>query len=281
MKFVSYIQDGKILPGVLKGERVCPLSALGYEQIDLQSFIAQSDLSDVARIRSRLDVLEGIPLEQVRLTAPIPEPLQEVIIMENNYCSTEQMAAEKRAQAASGILLPTYYYKKATLATTTGDSIPRYPGFLSQLDFQVELVAVLCRPDAPERIFGYTVINNVIAHDVTVRHRRPYLATSLDGFLPMAPYIVSADEFEPGHCFCLRSYVNGEMCQAGSTRQQIFSPEYAIADLSRAGVLYGASLLSTGTPLGTLRDTGRPFLEPGDVVRCEVDGIGDVTCIVK
>ena len=289
MKYVSYERDGLVYPAVLVSQTVYPLAQFGYSHSTLEAFIADSDGSEHARIRRLLPGAVGIDAASVRLVAPIPEPLQQAIIMENNYCQSAEEAALKRQAAAQGKLLPTYYYKKATCVTTDGGTIPRYEGFLEQLDVQAELCAVLGRAvthcetpaDARRHLFGYVVINNVIAHDLTLRHRRPYISTGLDGFFPMSPYIVSADEFPEGHRFHIRSYVNGALCQEGTTDQRVFSEEYAIADLSRAGVLFGATLLSTGTPVGSLRDKGLPFLKSGDVVRCEIDGVGSVTSTIR
>lgn len=289
MKYITFEYNKTLYPGVCRNGRVFSLRSLGYDAPTLEAFITGADGTEHAIIRGKLESgsLGGIPLSEVRLHAPIPEPRQEIIIMQNNYKKTASEAQAARARIGEPDYLPTYYYKKATLAGEDGGAIPRYKGFLEQLDAQAELCAVLMGDiyrcpieDAHRRIFGYVVINNVIAHDVTVRHRRPYISTGLDGFLPMSPYIVSADEFEEGHCFKVRSYVNGQPLQNGSTDERVFSPEYAIADISRTSVLYGGTILSTGTPFGTLQDVGGPFLEPGDVVRCEVEGVGSVTSTV-
>lgn len=286
MKFVTYEYMGQACPGVLDCDRVYPLKEFGYDQTTLERFIAESTGTVTSLIREKLPGASGIPVSEIRLLPPIPAPGQEIIIMQNNYARTASETEQFHGLAAEKKLYPTYYYKRAAAPTTDGWAIKRYEGFLNELDLQVELCAVLGRgvyrcSEADVRIFGYMVINNVIAHDITVRHRRPFISTGLDSFLPMSPWIVSADEFEENHVFRLRSYVNEELRQEGDTSLRIFGPEFAFADLSQAGVVEGASILSTGTPFGNLRDLGLGYLKAGDKVRCEVEGVGSVTNVVK
>lgn len=290
MKYITFSFGSETLCGVLADGKAYPLQEFGYSAKTLEEFIINfkgSEHSDIANaLKERL--IPGIPLSESQLFAPLPEPRQEILVMQNNYAGTSEEAEALRARIGEKDFLPTYYYKKATLASTDGGVIPRYEGFLEQLDLQAELCAVTAgdayrvpKSEAHAKIFGYVVINNVIAHDVTARHRRPYISTSLDGFLPMSPYIVSADEFEPNHEFRIRSFVNGQICQNATTAQRIFSPEYVIADISRTSVLCGASIIATGTPAGSLRDLGAGYLKAGDTVTVEVEGVGCVTSTVR
>lgn len=290
MKYITFQFNGETLCGVLADGKAYPLREFGYGAKTLEEFIIKfkgNEHADIADALARGEA-SGISVHDIRLLAPIPEPRQEILIMQNNYAGTSEEAAALRARIGEKDFLPTYYYKKATLASTDGGFIPRYEGFLEELDLQAELCTVTAgdayrvpESEAHAKIFGYVVINNVIAHDVTVRHRRPYISTSLDGFLPMSPYIVSADELEPDREFHVRSFVNGRICQDATTAQRIFAPEYVIADISRTSVLCGASIISTGTPFGTLRDLGIGYLKAGDIVTVEVEGVGSVTSTVK
>ena len=293
MKFLTFIAGQTSAPGVLSadGTKVFPLSSFGYRQDTLQQFIIDSEDSDLEGIKAKLSAgsADGFALTEVKLIAAIPEPLQEVIIMENNFVKDDGEAAEFRKKRESDPLtLPTYFYKKASLCNNDGDEIPSYPGHADNLDYQAELCAVLkddvykaSPADAGSHIFGYTVINNVIARNLTIKHRRPYIATSLDGFLPMCSFVVTADEFQAGHEFVIKSYVNGELRQHDTTAHLKFDAEYAIADLTQLSVLHAASILSVGTPFGSGKDQHpEQYLKSGDRVTCEVEGVGTVTNII-
>lgn len=289
MKLVTAAHNSAEVWGVLSADeqRLCPAAALGIEDTTLQGFIMRATPADWAALRTAAAGFSGgVALADVQLLAPIPEPWQEVLVMENNYCKDEAEAADFAVQLnGPEPPLPTYFYKKATLCNRDGGVIPSYPGHVETLDYQAELCAVVGRdaqdvdPDsAGDYILGYLVINNVIARNLTDKHRRPYIATSLDGFLPVGPYLVTADEFPADPVFCVRSYVNGEARQDATTALMRFSPRYAIADLSRYGVLKAGTLLSTGTPFGCGKDQiPVQYLKPGDTVTCAVDGVGSVT----
>lgn len=287
MKFLTFAYHGKQYPAVLSpdGARAVPLEELGFSAPTLEAFI----LSDAVRSLDprKLEAASGFDLRSVTLLAPIPEPLQEVLVMENNFAaSPEDLAAYRQAHPDG---LPTYFYKKASVCNTDGAPVPSYPGHVTQLDYQAELCAVIGRDayqvspaDAAHYIFGYTVINNVIARNLTVKHRRPYIATSLDGFLPVCPYIVTADEAPSPAEIVVRSYVNGDLRQNAPCSLAKYDFAYAIADLSRMSVLRAGSILTLGTPFGTGADQQPPrWLRPGDTVTCEASGIGSVTNTIR
>lgn len=285
MKFVTFCCRGRTCPGVLTedGAAVVALEALGYAQRTLEAFILAAEREDLDKIRRELPQAPSEPLERVRLLAPIPEPRQEVIIQENNFYMPGEDPEEYRRLIREEKVLPTYFYKRTAQATGDGSPIPAYGNRVKELDYQVEVCAVTWHPifqvtetEAKKEIFGYTLMNNLIARDLVLRHRRPYIATSLDGFQPMGPWIVTADEFQEDPVFLLQSYVNGELRQCATTEQQKFSFPYCMADLAQSSVLQGASFISSGTPFGTARDLKKPYLKPGDRVRCCAQGLGSM-----
>ena len=285
MKFLTFAYHGKQYPAVLSpdGARAVPLEELGFSAPTLEAFIVSGAVRSLDP--RKLEAASGFDLRSVTLLAPIPEPLQEVLVMENNFAaSPEDLAAYRQAHPDG---LPTYFYKKASVCNTDGAPIPSYPGHVTELDYQAELCAVIgqdaykVRPgDARHYIFGYTVINNVIARNLTVKHRRPYIATSLDGFLPICPYIVTPDEAPEE--ITVRSYVNGELRQEAPTSLAKYDFAYAIADLSQMSILRAGSILTLGTPFGTGADQQPPrWLRPGDTVTCEASGVGSVTNTIR
>jgi 2-keto-4-pentenoate hydratase/2-oxohepta-3-ene-1,7-dioic acid hydratase in catechol pathway len=151
-------------------------------------------------------------------------------------------------------------------------------------DYEVELVAVIGKggkhiaaDDASAAIFGYCVGN-----DVTERmwqHASPQwsLGKSFDTHAPMGPWIVTADEVGDPHALGLRCLVNGEVRQNSSTANLVFNIWQQVEHLSVGMTLEPGDCLFTGTPggVGAAMDP-RQFLEAGDVVRCEVDGLGHI-----
>lgn len=278
MKFLMYAHQGKQVAAVMTqdGMRVVPLSECGllYEDLEQLARFATAAQLDSVKAYLNENSQSGISIQDVTLLPAIPAPTQEILIMENNFVQ-------------DGAELPTYFYKKATYANCSGGRIPTYPGHVTELDYQAELCAVVggdvyqVQPEeARKHIFGYLVINNVIARNLTVRHRRPYIATSLDGFLPMSSFLVTADEVQAP--IRIRTWVNGELRQDDVSASAKFSFAYAIADLARISVLRGGSIISLGTPFGSGKDQNPPrYLRSGDVVTCEASGIGTISNVVE
>ena len=132
-------------------------------------------------------------------------------------------------------------------------------------------------------VFGYTILNDVSARDVQTAHKQWYFGKSLDGFTPMGPCIVTADEFDTyPPKMGIRSFVNGEKRQDSNTGLQIFDIGHVIHELTQGMTLKAGTIIATGTPAGVGMGMDPPqFLKPGDTVRCEIDGIGSLTNTVR
>ena len=151
-------------------------------------------------------------------------------------------------------------------------------------DYEAELVAVIgaggkhiAAADAPAAIFGYTVGN-----DVTERmwqHASPQwsLGKSFDTHAPMGPWIVTADELGDPHDLGIRCFVNGEERQNSNTQHLVYNVWQQVEHLSVGMTLEPGDCLFTGTPggVGAAMDP-RQFLQIGDIVRCEIDGLGHI-----
>lgn len=99
-------------------------------------------------------------------------------------------------------------------------------------------------------IFGYTVINDVSARTLQTRHKQWYFGKSLDGFLPMGPCIVTAEEFPYPPRLSIQSRVNGELRQDSSTELMIFGIDHVVSELSAGMTLKAGTIIATGTPAG-------------------------------
>ena len=129
--------------------------------------------------------------------------------------------------------------------------------------------------EALSYVLGYTIINDVTARNLQKRHQQWYRGKSLDGYLPMGPCIVTADEIGDVHDLHLSCYVYGEARQDSSTALMITTIEEAVEELSHGMTLKAGTIIATGTPGGVAMGMNpSKFLRKGDVVRCEISGIG-------
>ena len=288
MKFVTYINEGKSAVGVLNAAEtaVIPASELGLK--------AQSMNELIDELNGSLPVVPSgakeLPLDTLKLDAPIPEPKQDVICLGLNYRDHAEEAT--RADAVFDVQRgdAVYFSKRLNKAVATNDTIDGHFDICDSLDYEVELGVIIGKDaknvkaaDAAEYIFGYTIINDVSARNLQTRHKQWYFGKSLDGFTPIGPCIVTADEFEtyPPR-LGIRSFVNGEKRQDSNTGLQIFDIDHVIAELSQGMTLKAGTLIATGTLAGVGMGMDPPqFLVPCDVVRCEIDGIGTQTNPVR
>lgn len=223
-----------------------------------------------------------VPLADVRLLAPIPRPRKNVICLGLNYAdhAAESLAAHGRAPALPEH--PVVFTKAVTSVTGHDAEVVLDAAVTTQLDWEVELAVIIGRGGrgiaaarALEHVFGYTVVNDLSARDLQFRHKQYFLGKSLDGACPMGPWLVTADEIPDPQRLGLGCWVNGVLKQSANTREQIFGVAETIAVLSRGMTLEPGDIIATGTPAGVGFARRPPeFLRPGDVVECEVEGIG-------
>jgi 2-keto-4-pentenoate hydratase/2-oxohepta-3-ene-1,7-dioic acid hydratase in catechol pathway len=130
---------------------------------------------------------------------------------------------------------------------------------------------------ADGEVAGYAVADDVSARDLQGRERQWTRAKGADGFCPYGPWITTADEIADPHALSLRTWVNGELRQDGSTADMIFRIDALISFIRETCTLEPGDLILTGTPagVGMAMDPAR-FLEPGDVVRIEIEHLGAI-----
>ena len=224
-----------------------------------------------------------LSLDQVRVLAPIPEPMQDVICLGMNYQKHKAEAEQFDAQAFTrdrGNAV--YFSKRATRCSGPGDPIPGHFDIVDSLDYETELAVVLgkdawqvAEEDAFDYVLGYTIVNDVSARNLQTGHKQWYMGKGLDGFTPMGPCIVTKDEFAQPPAQAIRTWINGELRQDAVTDELIFGIAYVIHELSQGMTLKAGTIIATGTPAGVGMGFDPPkFLNPGDLVRCEIEGIG-------
>jgi len=218
----------------------------------------------------------------LRWHAPINHPTKNIICLGLNYSSHVKESAQARGREAKIPEHPVFFTKSPTTVNGPFDPIPWDPSVTEQVDYEVELGVVIgvagrniARSKALEHVFGYTVINDVSARDLQMRHLQWFKGKSLDGFCPMGPVVVTADEFGNPQAKKIGTRVNGAEKQNSTTANMIFPVDVIIEVLSKGMTLEPGDVIATGTPEGVgLGRTPQEFLNEGDIVETEVEGIG-------
>lgn len=254
--------------------------------------LGQEEKAQLQLLAKNTDALRraAVALETVKLCAPIVHPRQDVICLGINYDAHAQEAGRFSDEAFGGERPYTIYFsKRVSTATGSGDFIPAYEELVDSLDYEAELGVILgkdakdvSKEEAEAYIFGYTVINDVSARNLQTRHKQWYRGKSLDGFTPMGPCIVTADEIADVQNLDIRCYVNGQLRQSSNTKYMIQTVAGAIAELSQGMTLQAGTIIATGTPAGVGMGMQPPtFLRSGDTVVCEIESIGRLENTVK
>ena len=299
MRFVTCrLPDGVEDPAILSpdGTQIWPLSWLGlsYETLsDAIPFLTpqvRAGLQLATDVRPQF-VRPALPVDAVQLQSPIPCPAQDVVCLGINYMAHSDEAEKYSADAfATKHQDAIYFSKRVSRAVPDGGFIEAHTDLVQKLDYECELAVVLGKDarDVPagqtkDYVFGYTILNDVSARDVQTAHKQWYFGKSLDGFTPIGPCIVTADEFDTyPPKLGIRSFVNSEKRQDSNTGLQIFDIDHVIHELSQGMTLKAGTIIATGTPAGVGMGMDPPqFLKPGDTVRCEIDGIGSLTNTVR
>lgn len=289
MKLVTFTRDGKREElGILRGERVLPLKELGFAFADMTDLIRRATAEELDTMRRAEG--EGLSAESVRLLAPIPRPAQDVLCLGLNY---REHAAEAAGYSKEAFEVksaaPIFFSKRVNYSQGSGEAIPAHADVTEKLDFENELAVVLGRDarNVPESevgdyIFGYTVLNDVSARDLQTRHGQWHFGKSLDGFTPMGPCLVTADEFAFPPRLRIYTDVNGERRQDSFTDRLIHPIAEIVSTLSGGMTLLAGTIIATGTPKGVGMGEATPrFLKPGDVVACSIEGIGTLENTVE
>jgi 2-keto-4-pentenoate hydratase/2-oxohepta-3-ene-1,7-dioic acid hydratase in catechol pathway len=276
MKLARFEIDGQTDLGLVEDEGVISLTAAGCEYPGMLAIIAggRKVLDEIH------DLTEAIAphhqLKDVRLLSPIARP--------GKYLAIGMNYAKHNAEMGRDGPPPNQYWfnKQTTCIAGPYDDID--PGVSKRLDYEVELGVVIgsmtkgvSAEDALSHVFGYFVANDVSARDWQKHSPTFTMGKSFDTHGPIGPWIVTADEVPDPQALALRSFVNGEKRQESTTANMTHSIAEQIAYLSTAFTLEPGDLIATGTPEGVGMAMDPPqFLAPGDVVRCEIDGIGAI-----
>jgi 2-keto-4-pentenoate hydratase/2-oxohepta-3-ene-1,7-dioic acid hydratase in catechol pathway len=267
--------------GALVENHVVVLDSLAS---DMLSFIEMgaSGLKQAAQVIAENRDRDRVPLDQVKLMAPIPRPRKNIVCLGMNYA--EHARESMRAKGLPETLPehPVFFTKSVTTINHPDGAIPLDAHVTQQLDWEVELAFVIGkggknirRADAMQHVWGYTIINDISARDLQNRHQQFFKGKSLDGSCPIGPCILTADEVPQPQELGLRLRINGELRQDSTVADLIFDIPTIIEVLSLGQTLETGDIIATGTPSGVgMGMQPQQWLKSSDVVEAEIDRIG-------
>ncbi|MGE4125112.1 MAG: fumarylacetoacetate hydrolase family protein [Pusillimonas sp.] len=280
--------------GALDGNLVVDLQWLGdaagmdlpdnmLDFIDLGPEAVKSTTELLNTYREEWPLGVAIPVQNVKLMAPIPRPRKNIFGIGLNY--TEHVAESAKSLDTSPDLpkQPVIFSKPPTTVIADGDAIEHNAEITQQMDWECELAAIIGtrakrveRKDALQYVFGYSIMNDISARD-NRRSGQWIYSKGQDTYAPFGPCIVTADEITDPQNLKLWLTVNGVEKQNSNTAFMLFKVDELIADISKGITLEPGDIIATGTPAGVgAGRTPQEWLWPGDVVECHIEGIGSL-----
>jgi len=288
---MGLVQDNEILDVDLAAHALTligPDQMIDYlEQREQHQLVLQAILDRVAGQRfSDVKIFNASgavhPLSEVQLAAPIPRPRKNIMCLGRNYLEHAREWDTVQGKEAYVPTAAVIFTKAPTTVNSPYGEIVVDPHVSVQVDWETELAVIIGKTgknireeDALDYVFGYTVLNDVTARDLQDRHRQFFKGKSIDGYCPMGPWIVTADEIPDPQNLAVSCRVNGITKQDSNTAMMIFSVRQIIAILSLGMTLEPGDIIATGTPSG-VGHARKPaeYLKPGDIMETEIAGIG-------
>jgi len=229
----------------------------------------------------------AIALDEVTFEAPLPHPRRNIFCVGKNYHdhAHEFSSSGFDSSAAQGAVPqhPIVFSKVPESVTGPQTFIEFDPAVSAAIDYEVELAVIIGRPgrgisreNALDHVWGYTIVNDVTARDLQARYSQWLVGKSQDTFCPMGPVAVTRDDIDLGDT-AVRTWVNDELRQDSNTGLLIFDVPTIIQTIAAGVTLLPGDVIATGTPAGVgIGFTPPRYMVDGDVVRCEIDGIGEL-----
>jgi len=285
MRLVTYVGNSdNTKTGLLINDRVVPLEQLGISN-DMNEII--KDFQKVKKIISenKIENLKTLDLSDIKLHAPIPRPLRNIMCVGKNYHDHAQEfygsgfdSSGKKAVAD----FPVIFTKATTSVIATDENIILANDYTNTTDYEGELGLILSKggknikpEDAYDYIFGYTIINDVSARNIQKQHEQWFIGKSPDTYCPMGPAIVTSDEIGDVTKLKLKTTVNGEVRQDSIVERLIFDIPTLLSTISKTMTLEVCDVIATGTPAGVGIGFEPPvYLKSGDQVEVSIDKLG-------
>lgn len=294
MHWITYEKNGQtqlgaLLPG---GKTVATLEALGIQRkfrdmIDFIQNVTEEELSTASKNWN--EDTESIPVENVKLLAPITRPIHDILCVGINYRAHQEESEEFFNLQDKKDEQHIYFSKRACHITGPDEAITSHPDIDQQMDYEAELAIIIGKTgsniapeDAEDYIFGYSVFNDVTARAVQKKHVQWLRGKSLDGYAAMGPAIVHKSQLPFPLELDLSCHVNGELRQHSNTRLLIADIPTIISELSQGMTLEAGDIIASGTPAGVGMSFNPPkFLQVGDEVSCKIEGVGQLNNLIS
>ena len=292
MKFAIFIAAHSAAPhlGLVDDEAglMLDLTAAGLPKTLVELIEeGRQGLAKVADLEARTPRPSWIPLTEVTLCPPL-QMRRNIFCVGKNYRSHAQefhasgFDANSSASKSAIPAFPVVFSKAPTSVIATLESIPSHLDDTQSVDYEGELGVVIgrggraiTREAAMEHVFGFTIINDVTSRNLQRDHVQWFIGKSIDGFCPMGPWVATRDDMMDLSSLSLRTFVDGDMRQQARFSDMIFDIPTLIETISKRTTLLPGDVIATGTPEGVGIGFKPPkFLQPGQIVRIEVDGIG-------
>jgi acylpyruvate hydrolase len=282
MRLVSYTVDAQPGAGVLVADEIVPLSAIQDEPAtSVRELLGGLDAGGLERLIDRAAQAEGrLALEEVELRAPVVDP-EKIICIGLNYRDHAEESGQEIPQA------PMWFAKFRNSLRGSGEDIVLPAAHPDYVDYEAELALVIGRAarnvpleQALAHIAGAMPFNDVSARDLQLQNPLWTSGKAIDTFAPCGPALVTLEEIDDLGALTLRTTIDGETVQEGTTANLIFGPAELVSWLSRTMTLLPGDIIATGTPAGVGAAQGR-FLREGNVVEVAIDGLGAVTNPVR
>ena len=248
----------------------------------LQAILAKAGGRPFHEVRTFVNIGAVHDLNSVSLFAPVTRPRKNIMCVGRNYYEHAVESYRAHGQERPKEDVPVIFTKAPTTVNDPYGKIVIDPAISEQIDWEAELAVIIgktgkniAEEDALSYVFGYTVLNDVTARDVQDRFKQFFKGKSLDGYCPLGPWIVTADEIPDPQQLTVRLRVNGILKQEGNTRDMIYPVKTIISLLSQGMTLEPGDIIATGTPSGVGFARNPPeFLKAGDVMETEIEGLG-------
>jgi 2-keto-4-pentenoate hydratase/2-oxohepta-3-ene-1,7-dioic acid hydratase in catechol pathway len=290
MHFVTFVKNNKTNVGIIESnDTLIDLSFYSPEiPNDLNQIIESNSLEKIKNIKKNPKAESIVNNKDVTILAPIPVPRRDIICVGLNYHDHakefQSSGYDTNTSKKAAPDHPIIFTKATTSVIGSGESIPSKNDPTNSIDYEGELGLVIGKrsrnikkADAYGIIFGYTIINDVTARDLQNLHKQWFLGKSPDGFCPMGPSIVTADEIPDATKLKLVTKVNGEVRQDAVVSDLIFDIPTLIETITSTMTLIPGDIIATGTPVGVGIGFNPPkFMKSGDKVSVAISGLGEL-----
>ena len=278
MKLITIKHEGRVKAGFVEGDAavICDDGP-------------QASMAVLDRVRSGATdpwaAIARVPLSDVELLAPIPEPQRDILCVGKNYYAhaAEFFGSGFDSSAKEEVPSnPVIFTKSMTAVVGPGAAVMASLDPTGTVDYEGELGVVIgkkaqrvSKADAYDYVYGYVIVNDVTSRELQKKHNQWVIGKGVDTFCPMGPWIATADEIADVDAMELVTTVNGEERQKAVVRDLVFDIPTLIETITATGTLLPGDIIATGTPAGVgIGFTPPKYLKTGDSMAVTITGLG-------